>query len=73
MLEQLDLTDEERQALEDDREALTALAQRLADTPTPAGPTPKQLGTDSTFIPLTALTDSLAEGRRDQIPGTGDG
>jgi hypothetical protein len=73
MLEQLDLTDEERQALEGDREALTGLAQRLADTPTPAGPTPKQLGTDSTFIPLTALTDSLAGGRPDHIPGTGDG
>lgn len=39
MLEQLDLTDDERQALEGDRDALTALAKRLADTPTPAGPT----------------------------------
>jgi hypothetical protein len=51
MLEQLDLTE----ALEGDREALTALAERLADTPTPAGPTPKQLGTNRTFIALTDL------------------
>ena len=44
MLEQLDLTDDERQALEGDREAITALAAKLADVPTPAGPTPNQLG-----------------------------
>jgi hypothetical protein len=63
MLEQVDLTDEERQAIEGDRDALAALAARLADTPTPAGPTPKQLGTDTAFIPLTTLTDSLAGDR----------
>jgi hypothetical protein len=44
MLEQPDLTDDERQALEGDREAITALAAKLADVPTPAGPTPNQLG-----------------------------
>ena len=44
MLEQLDLTDDERQALEGDRDAVAALAERLADTPTPAGPTPNELG-----------------------------
>jgi hypothetical protein len=55
MLEQLDLTEDEREALEGDREALTALAERLADTPTPAAPTPKQLGTDRAFIALTGL------------------
>jgi hypothetical protein len=36
MLEQLDLTDDERQALEGDREAITALAAKLADGPTPS-------------------------------------
>jgi hypothetical protein len=44
MLEQLHLTDDERQALEGDREAITALAAKLTDVPTPAGPTPNQLG-----------------------------
>ena len=54
MLEQLDLTDDERQALEDDREAITALAAKLADVPTPAGPTPNQLG--HAPIPVTLGT-----------------
>jgi hypothetical protein len=71
MLEQVDLTDEERQAIEGDRAALAALAERLADTPTPAGPTPGQLGTDTTFIPLTALADSLTGNRRSS--GSSDG
>jgi hypothetical protein len=44
MLEQLDLTDDERQALEGDSDAITALAEKLADVPTPAGPTPNQIG-----------------------------
>ncbi|GAA4263867.1 hypothetical protein [Dactylosporangium darangshiense] len=62
MLEQLDLTDDERAALEGDREALTALANRLADVATPSGPTPNELGNGTAFIPLTALRASLREG-----------
>ncbi|WP_307672391.1 hypothetical protein [Streptomyces sp. V4I2] len=68
MLEQLDLTDDERDAREGDREAVTALAERLADTPTPAGPTPRELGTTSGFISLTQLTNTLSAktpGQRD--------
>ncbi|MFG3023851.1 hypothetical protein ACGFZQ_35870 [Streptomyces sp. NPDC048254] len=60
MLEQLDLTDDEREALEGDREAVTALAERLADTPTPAGPTPRDLGTTSGFVPLTQLMGTVS-------------
>ncbi|MEY9961960.1 tyrosine-type recombinase/integrase [Streptacidiphilus sp. MAP5-52] len=60
MLEQLDLTEEEREALEGDREAVAALIDRLADIPTPAGPTPAQLGAPQAFIPLTALTGGPA-------------
>lgn len=59
MLEQVDLTDDEREALEGDRDAITALTQRLADIPTPAGPTPRELGTTSTFIPLTQVMDTV--------------
>jgi hypothetical protein len=59
MLERLTLTDDERAALEGDREALTALAERLAKVPTPAGPTPEQLGSDGAFVSLTAVKDSL--------------
>ncbi|MGW2651835.1 tyrosine-type recombinase/integrase [Streptomyces sp. NPDC001393] len=65
MLEQLDLTDDEREALEGDREAVTALAKRLADTPTPAGPTPRELGTATdAFVPLTQLAQTMPTGRR---------
>jgi hypothetical protein len=59
MLEQLELTDDERQALEGDRDAVAALANRLAEIPTPAGPTPNQLGTSTAFVPLTTLLGSL--------------
>ncbi|MBT2472307.1 hypothetical protein J7E97_31785 [Streptomyces sp. ISL-66] len=59
MLEQVDLTDDEREALEGDRDAVTALTQRLADIPTPAGPTPRELGTTDAFIPLTQLLGTI--------------
>ncbi len=62
MLEQLDLTDDERAALEGDRDAVAALAGRLADTPTPAGPTPRELGTGRAFISLTSVQDTLPAG-----------
>ncbi|TQE34214.1 site-specific recombinase [Streptomyces ipomoeae] len=69
MLETVDLTDDEREALEGDRDAITALANRLADTPTPAGPTPAELGTTDTFIPLTNLLGTLAPTRPRQTGG----
>jgi hypothetical protein len=56
--EQLDLTDDERHALEGDRDAVAALVDKLADVPTPAGPTPKQLGTEPVFVALTTTRDS---------------
>ncbi|MGW1917563.1 hypothetical protein ACWCQS_44630 [Streptomyces sp. NPDC002076] len=68
MLEQLDLTDGEREALEGDRETVTALTERLADTPTPAGPTPRDLGTTGAFVPLTQLMSTLPA----QKPGQRD-
>lgn len=40
------------------REPLT-LAERLANTPTPAGPTPNELGGDSAFVSLTVVRESL--------------
>ena len=55
MLERVDLTDEERAVLEGDCVVLTSLVDRLADVPTPAGPTPRQLGTVASFVPLTNL------------------
>jgi integrase len=43
MLLQIPLTDAERAAVEDGRLALDSLLERLADVPTPSGPTPRQL------------------------------
>ncbi len=43
MLAAIPLTDDERAAVDDGQAALDNLLQRLADVPTPAGPTPNQL------------------------------
>lgn len=51
------LTDDERAAVCDDQEALDHLLNRLADTPTPAGPTPRELDVPTTarLLPLVAV------------------
>ena len=67
MLEQLDLTEDEREALEGDRDVLTALTERLSTVPTPAGPTPEELGTDRAFVSLTTVQESF------RTPRTGKG
>ena len=55
MLAQIPLTDDERDAVEDGAAAVQRLIGRLADVPTPAGPTPRQLTQSSSFIPLADL------------------
>jgi hypothetical protein len=59
MLAQIPLTDEERAAVEEGSEAVERLIARLADVPTPAGPTPRQLEQSAEFIPLASLVDPL--------------
>ncbi|MGW0570315.1 tyrosine-type recombinase/integrase [Streptomyces tauricus] len=51
------LTDDERAAVDDGQEALDRLLERLADTPTPAGPTPRELDVPATarLLPLVAV------------------
>ena len=51
------LTDDERAAVDDGHAALDALLNRLADVPTPAGPTPHQIGTrpTPTMLPITPV------------------
>ena len=44
MLVTIPLTDDERAAVDDGAEAVERLLNRLADTPTPAGPTPREIG-----------------------------
>ncbi|MFW2243959.1 tyrosine-type recombinase/integrase [Rhodococcus opacus] len=52
MLASIPLTDDERAAVDDGHTAVTALLDRLADVPTPAGPTPRELGTPATVTLL---------------------
>ncbi len=44
MLTTIPLTDDERAAVDDDQSALDQLLARLAEVPTPAGPTPRDIG-----------------------------
>jgi len=51
------LSDDERAAVDDGHAALDALLNRLADVPTPAGPTPHQIGTrpTPTMLPIAEV------------------
>ena len=51
------LTDDERAAVDDGQAAIDRLLAKLADTPTPAGPTPRQLATPGTskVLPVIAV------------------
>ena len=57
MLAEIPLTDDERAAVDDDRAALARLLDRLADTPTPAGPTPRQIAAPptATTLPIVSI------------------
>jgi len=54
MLAAIPLTDDERAAVDEGAEAVGRLLSRLADTPTPAGPTPRELahGAEPRALPL---------------------
>jgi hypothetical protein len=58
MLASIPLTDDERAAVEDGRAALESLLGRLAGIPTPAGPTPGQIGIPptATLLPIIDVT-----------------
>lgn len=55
MLATIPLTDDERAAVDDGHTAVTALLDRLTDVPTPAGPTPREIGTPATVTMLPIL------------------
>ncbi|MFD1935492.1 MULTISPECIES: hypothetical protein [Nonomuraea] len=52
------LTDEERAAVDDGQAALDQLLDRLADVPTPSGPTPRQLAIPpgTALLPIITIT-----------------
>jgi hypothetical protein len=58
MASNIPLSDDEQVAVEDGQIALDRLLTRLADVPTPAGPTPRQIGAPAgvTFLPITDVT-----------------
>ena len=55
MLASIPLTDDERAAVDDGQAALDALLGRLADVPTPAGATPRQLAPSATATLLPII------------------
>jgi len=55
MLTSIPLTNDERAAVEDGQQAMANLLDRLADAPTPAGPTPRQIGIPPTATRLPVL------------------
>lgn len=57
MLVSIPLTDDERAAVDDGQAALDGLLGRLTDVPTPAGPTPREIGVppSATLLPIVAV------------------
>jgi hypothetical protein len=55
MLQRIPLTDEERTAVEEGSVLFEQMCQRLADVPTPAGPTPKQISAGLVEISTTSV------------------
>lgn len=55
MLLEIPLTDDERAAAEDDQTAIDRLLERLADVPTPAGPSPAVLARQRISVPLLVI------------------
>ncbi|WP_240677180.1 hypothetical protein [Actinacidiphila soli] len=67
MLASIPLTDDERAAIDDGQAALDQLLNRLTDVPTPAGPTPRQIGLPptATLLPIVDVTRGPGAGRCD--------
>jgi integrase len=63
MLAAIPLTDDERAAVDDGQAALDQLLERLTDIPTPAGPTPRQIGipAQATLLPVIAINQEPTE------------
>jgi hypothetical protein len=57
------LTDDEQAAVDDGSTALDRLLDRLADTPTPAGPTPRQLDLPAGAVSLPVIDVRQARAR----------
>jgi hypothetical protein len=62
MLAAIPLTEDERAAVDDGQTALDKLLGQLADIPTPAGPTPRQIAVPAvaTLLPIIDLRKGSA-------------
>ena len=60
MAASIPLTEDERAAVDDGQAALDQLLNRLVDVPTPAGPTPREIGAPlgATLLPIIDLSAS---------------
>lgn len=67
MLASVPLSEEERAAVDDGQAALDKLLDQLAGVPTPAGPTPRQIGfpATATLLPIIDVTQGPAASRCD--------
>jgi hypothetical protein len=72
MLEYITLTDDERALVEEGIGLHQALLDRLADVPTPAGPTPRELSAGRPTLPLPMLADVVAPSRTPPSPAAGE-
>jgi hypothetical protein len=75
LLQEIPLGEEEQAAVEDGVAAYENLLSKLSDVPTPAGPTPRQLGAGLVQItsvrpalPASTLTDSRSNGAGSREP-----
>ena len=66
MLTAIPLTDEERAAVDDGQTAIDALLGRLADVPTPAGTTPRQINMPASAKPLPIIEITSAGNIQDR-------
>lgn len=66
MLAAVPLSDDERAAVDDGQTALDKLLGQLADIPTPAGPTPRQIGapTAATLLPIVDIRQGAASPKK---------
>ena len=63
MKQEIPLSEEEQVAIDDGLTALEKLCEKLADVPTPAGPTPRELGLPSRrLLPMASSPNSIFEG-----------
>jgi len=69
MLLEIPLLDEERAAVEEGQSAVDRLLERLADVPTPAGPTPRQIASleNLRLLPVVGASAEAGQTQRDRL------